>query len=93
MKGVEFLRNIYAASGLSIRPKTQVSKIEILKEIIRGWGENPEEFLTKKALAKPHRVYAGPRDREENHVRALSTALKDMMRKELLNAKADSQAV
>ena len=33
MKGIEFLRNIYAASGLSIRPKTSVSKIEALKEI------------------------------------------------------------
>jgi hypothetical protein len=36
MKGVESLRNIYAASGLSIRPKTALSKIEALKEIIRA---------------------------------------------------------
>ncbi|MCJ7424595.1 site-specific integrase, partial [Candidatus Bathyarchaeota archaeon] len=57
MKGIEFLRNIYAASGLSIRPKTRVSKIEALKEIIRAWGMDPEEVLTKKALAEPHRVY------------------------------------
>lgn len=34
MKGIEFLRNIYAASGLSTRPKTQLSKIDALKEII-----------------------------------------------------------
>jgi hypothetical protein len=93
MKGVEFLRNIYAASGLSIRPKTRVSKIEALKEIIRAWGMDPEEILTKKALAKPHRVYADAKDREEDQVRALRTALKDMMRKELMNAKADSQTV
>jgi len=92
MKGVGFLRNIYAASGLSIRPKTRVSKIEALKEIIRAWDMDPEEILTKKALANPHRVYAGSRDREEDQVRALSAALKDMMRKELINAKADNQA-
>jgi len=49
MKGVEFLRNIYATSGLSIRPKTRLSKIEALKEIIRAWGMNPEEVLTKEA--------------------------------------------
>jgi intergrase/recombinase len=36
MKGVEFLRNIYIASGLPIRPKTRLSKIEALKEIIRA---------------------------------------------------------
>ena len=90
MKGIEFLRNIYSASGLSIRPKTRVSKIEALKEIIRAWGMDPEEVLTKKALAEPHRVYVGSRDWEEDQVRALSTALKDMMRKELVTAKADS---
>jgi hypothetical protein len=77
-------------SGLSIRPKTRVSKIEALKEIIRVWGMDPEEVLTKKTLAKPHRVYVGPRDWEEDQVRALSTALKDMMKKELVTAKADS---
>lgn len=87
MKGVEFLRNIYTASGLSIKPKTKVSKIEALKEIIRAWGMNPEEILTKKALSQPHRVYATPYERQENHVKALRHALKEMMRKELLNQK------
>ncbi len=38
MKGIEFLRGIYTASGLSIKPKTRVSKIDALKEIIRAWG-------------------------------------------------------
>src|SRR3990170_3537933 len=27
MKGIEYLRNLYAASGLSVRPKTKLSKI------------------------------------------------------------------
>jgi len=34
MKGVESLRNVYAASDLCIKPRTQVSKIEALKESI-----------------------------------------------------------
>ena len=54
MKGIEFLRNIYIASGLSIRPKTRTSKIDALKGIIRAWGLNPEEILTKQAFAEPH---------------------------------------
>jgi hypothetical protein len=33
MKGIEFLRGVYIASGLSIKPKTRLSKIEALKEI------------------------------------------------------------
>ena len=30
MKGIEFLRGIYIASGLSIKPKTRVSKIDAM---------------------------------------------------------------
>ena len=83
MKGIEFLRNIYAASGLSIKPKTSISKIETLKELIRAWGMNPEELLTKKALAQPHRTVISP-GYEENQVQTLANALKEMMRKEVL---------
>jgi len=83
MKSIEFLRNIYAASDLSIRPKTSVSKIEALKEIIRVWGMDPEEILTKKALAEPHRAYAGSRNREQDHIQALRLALKEQMRKDI----------
>ena len=63
MKGVEFLRNIYIASSLSIRPKTQLSKIDALKEMIRAWGMNPEEILTRKALSMPHRNLRNPKPR------------------------------
>lgn len=35
MKGIEFLRGIYISSGLSIRPKTRINKLEALKELIR----------------------------------------------------------
>ena len=54
MKGIEYLRGIYSASALSIRPKTKVSKIDALKEIIRAWGLNPDEILTKEALTRPN---------------------------------------
>jgi hypothetical protein len=43
MKGIEFLRGVYISSGMSIRPKTAVSKIDALKEIIRAWALNPED--------------------------------------------------
>jgi hypothetical protein len=87
MKGIEFLRNIYAASGLSIKPKTQLSKIEALKEIVRAWGMNPEEGLTRETLSRPYATYMQPKSYEEEQVKSLSQALKDMMRKELLNSK------
>lgn len=86
MKGIEFLRNIYASSGLSIRPKTQISKIETLKEIIRAWGMNPEEILTRDALSQPHCTVIMP-NYEENQTKILSNALKDMLRAEILSMK------
>ena len=48
--GIETLRNLYSSAGLAIRPKTAVNRIEQLKEIIRAWGENPEQILSKDAL-------------------------------------------
>jgi hypothetical protein len=89
MKGVEFLRNIYAASGLSIRPKTQLSKIEALKEIIRAWGMNPEEILARETLNKPYTTCL--QYGQEDQVKTLSQALKDTMIKELLNIGNKSQ--
>jgi site-specific recombinase XerD len=84
MKGIEFLRNIYAASGLSIKPKTQISKIEALKEIIRAWGLNPEEILTREAMSLPHRTIASPEELENKQIKILCNALKTEIKKELI---------
>ena len=80
MKGVEFLRNLYAQSGLSIRPKTKFTKIDQLRVIIEAWGLDPNEILSKEALSKPHRTVLDP-EREQIHV--LNRALKQAIIKEL----------
>jgi len=85
MKGIEFLRNIYAASGLSVRPKTKVTLIDTLKAMIKAHGEDPEQYLVKEALTQPHRTYIGPSEREEDQIKTLSQTLKQIMKKELLN--------
>jgi len=87
MKGLEFLRNIYAASGISIKPKTELSRVEMLKEIIRAWGMNPEEILAKEALTQPHRTYISPNNREQDHIGILTNTLKHIVRKELMDIK------
>lgn len=87
MKGTEFLRNVYTASGLSIRPKTKTSKIEALKQICLAWGLNPEQVLTKKALSQPHRTIVSSYETENENIKTLSDALKEMMRKELLGTR------
>jgi site-specific recombinase XerD len=83
MKGIEFLRGIYIASGLSIKPKTRVSKIDALKEIIRAWGMNPEEILTRQALTEPHRTVIDRSKVEESQIHQLSIALKQQLLKEI----------
>ncbi len=79
MRGVEFLRGLYASSGLSVRSRTKMSKIEQLKIIIEAWGMKPNEILTKEALSRPHRTIVDP----EHQINALNQALKQAILKEL----------
>ncbi len=79
--GVETLRNLYASAGLAIRPKTQINRIEQLKEIIRAWGENPEEILSKDALLRGN--ITETQDQTQNHqLSILAEQLKQIIRKE-----------
>jgi type I restriction-modification system DNA methylase subunit/site-specific recombinase XerD len=80
--GVEKLRNVYAAAGLSIKPKTKVSKIDALKEIIRAWGMNPEQVLAREALSQGATVHINPQDRENYHLQVLRQTLKELIRQE-----------
>jgi hypothetical protein len=83
-KGVEFLRNLYSGAALSIRPRSHYTKIDMLKEMMRAWGLEPEKILTSEALAEPHRVYVSPEEREKEEIRLLGLALKDQIKKEFL---------
>jgi integrase len=80
---VEYLRNLYASSGLSIRSKTKFSKLERLKMFAESLGLNPEEVLAKDALAIPHRTIIDP---EARKIDVLNEALKHAILKELRNA-------
>lgn len=73
MKGIEHLRNLYASSGLSIRPKTAMSKLDQLKMLVRSLGLNPDDVLSKDALSMPHRTIV---DGEQRKIDVLNQALK-----------------
>jgi hypothetical protein len=83
MKGIDFLRNLYAKSGLSIRPKTMISKIDRLKMFAESMGLNPDEVLSKNSLAKPHRTVV---DSESKTILVLNEALKNAILMELRTA-------
>jgi hypothetical protein len=74
---------VVVSSGLSIKPKTRISKIDALKEIIHAWGLNPDEILTKEAFTKPNATVIGQEQVENNQIRQLSIALKQEMLKEI----------
>jgi integrase len=52
MKGVEYLRGVYMTSGIRIRPKIKMNKIDALKEIMQTWGLDPQKILTAEAFAQ-----------------------------------------
>ncbi|MGQ9469313.1 MAG: tyrosine-type recombinase/integrase [Nitrososphaerales archaeon] len=85
MKGIEHLRNVYASSGISIRPKTKVNKVEMLKAVVKSMGMDPDKVLVKEALTEPHRIYMDDRERLEDAEKILAAQLKEMLRRELLN--------
>ena len=82
--GVEFLRNVYAASGLSIWPRTQLSQVNMAKKMLEALGVKPEMLLTKEAQAFPHRTYASPLERQEHQAQVLMGALRQAVKKDLL---------
>jgi len=80
--GIEKLRTLYTSAAIVIRPKTQVSKIDQLKEIIRAWGENPEEILTKDALMRGNMTET--QEQTQTHqLSILAEQLKQLIRKEV----------
>lgn len=82
-KGIDFLRNVYAASGLSIKPKTATTKLDILKEILRSFGYDPEKVLLKEAFSQPHRTVVSPINPEDDAVQTLRSVLRDLVRREV----------
>jgi hypothetical protein len=83
MKGIEFLRGVYISSGLSIRPKTRLNKLEALKELIRAWGLNPDQVLSKEALLQSNVTIIDRAQFEQTQIAQLTVALKQQMIKEI----------
>lgn len=79
--GIDKLRNIYAAAGLAIKQKTQVSKLETIKEMIRALGENPEKLLSREAL------FTGATTEKENitdfQIGFLRNQLRELIKEEI----------
>ena len=80
--GIDKLRNAYSSSGLAIRQKTQINKIDTVKELIRALGMNPEQLLTRDALAEGATTHKNQDDLENHQLTILSRQLKDLIRQD-----------
>jgi len=84
MKGVEFLRSIYAAKDFGIRSKPKLSPLDQARVFCRGMGLDPEKVLVKEAFAEPRRAYVSPDEFENRQIRVLSSAIKEKLKQEIL---------
>jgi site-specific recombinase XerD len=77
--GIDKLRTVYAASGLCIRQKTQISKLQTAKEMIRALGMNPEQLMTKEALSEGATTYKDQDDLENHQLAVLTNHIKQLI--------------
>ena len=68
---------------------TRLSKIDALKEIIRAWGLNLEEILTREALTQPHRTIIDGSQTEQIQLNQLAKAPKEQMLKEIRQTRVE----
>jgi hypothetical protein len=78
MKGVEFLRQIYASANLRIKQEKKASLTDVLKEIIRSRGEDPSKYL-KSELIGGRAITS-----EEEEAEIYARAIWEMLRKQIV---------
>jgi hypothetical protein len=83
-KGVEFLRNLYANSGLRIRPKGSLTTKDQLRAMARGFGLSTEEAARLSTSSEPHRSYATPEEREQHELVVICDAIIERIRGKIL---------
>lgn len=77
--GIEKLRNSYATAGLSIKPKTQFDKLDMVKALVESLGMNPDKIISKEAMLKPHRTIIDPQKRKQEQIELLSNKLREAL--------------
>ena len=77
--GKETLRNHYATSGLSIKPKTQFDEYEKMATLARALNLDPNKVINKEAMLKPHRTILDPHQLKQEKIAILSKAVKETL--------------
>jgi len=83
-KGVEFLRAVYAAANLTIRPKPKQDIYDFIEELLKAKGYRVDRELLRRAILKPHRTRLTREQLEEERKHLIREAFIEMLRKDLL---------
>ncbi len=88
MKGVEFLRKLYANAGFSIRPQARSGKVDLLKQMARtvGASSSDQGSLRGTCRASPNLRHATGTENDE--VQALTKVFVDKVRDQLKGSSA-----
>ncbi|MDQ1280663.1 MAG: hypothetical protein QG670_1926 [Thermoproteota archaeon] len=84
MKGIDYLRGLYAISELSIRQKEKADIYEFVEDILKGKGYDSNNELLRRAIAKSHRTVCSPVNPGEERKSAIRNGFMEMLRKEFL---------
>src|SRR2546427_5023953 len=98
MKGVEFLRKLYANAGFSIRPQARNGKVDLLKQMARTVEASSSAIIEAfEALAEAHRFYATQLERENNEIQAITQSLRGqdqrLAQRQLRNSRASGNSL
>ena len=83
-KGVEFLRSLYASSGLRIRPKSALTTKDQLRAMARGFGLSPEEAARLLTSSEPHRACVTQEERDEGEIKMLCETITERIKQKIL---------
>jgi len=88
-KGIEYLRNVYANAAMKIRADHKTTDREMLKKtlgiLVKESGLDPDKVIMWDALAEPHRAFVSPEDTEDRQIRALSSAVRESIKREVMD--------
>ena len=89
MKGVEFLRKIYAVADLRItpRPTPDDQFFALLEDFIRSKGFDVDKELLKKAIVKPHRTIVTSEKMEKERRKLIRDTFIKLLRNEFFEGR------
>lgn len=91
MKGIEFLGGVCISAALNIKPKTRINKLDALKELMRAWGLNPEQVLSREALSQGNITVIDRAQLEQAQITQLTVALKQQMIREIKEGQVENR--